>query len=69
MRVELAVDQAGALAIVLRVAEQILAQHGLVEDAGHFGDEERIVVVGVRLRRAGVMAVHRVAALVGKRED
>ena len=41
----------------------------LVERAGHLGHEDRVVVVVVRLVLGRVVAVHRVARLVGQRED
>ena len=45
------------------------AQQLLVEGAGHLGHEDRVVVIGVRLVPGRVVAVHRVARLVGQRED
>ena len=67
--VDLAVDQERPLLVVAGVGQQVAAQQLLVERAGHLGHEDRVVVVGVRLMLGRVVAVHRVARLVGQRED
>ena len=51
------------------VRQEIVAEELLVEGAGHFGHEQRVLVVGKGLILAGEVAVHRVARLVGQRED
>ena len=54
---------------LLRSLHQVAAEQLLVERAGHLGDEDRVVVVLIRLMLGRVVAVHRVARFVGQRED
>ena len=68
--VDLAVDQdTPVLSSLLAFCHQVPAEQLLVERAGHLGDENRVVVILVRLMLGRVVAVHRVAGLVGQRED
>ena len=55
--------------VVAGKGHQVAAQQLLVERAGHLGHENRVVVIRVRLMLRRVVAVHRVAGLVGQREN
>ena len=67
--VQLAVDQIGPLPVVAGIGQQMMAQQHLVERAGHFGHEDHVAVVLVRLLAGRMPGVHRVPRLVGQRKD